>query len=225
MYEHICVPARVKRWSSNAAVTCQRRTRIRLSVRILRVWVAFGPTVYRYKGDVYDRVADADVRLRTDDQISALYLRKRNTDIVLQAPVWGRLPDVCSLPYLKAPRIGGRECVMWALLSSVRPSLALLPAKPHFADGRRHGARRFEPREALTVVDYGRFLLVGVARGAPLANAVTRKPTLSLVSLRLSADRGGATPHCRHDCTQAGFRMHVFSSLRTHSPAWGAPAR
>ena len=27
---------------------------------------------------MYDRVADTDVRLRTDDQISAIYLRKRN---------------------------------------------------------------------------------------------------------------------------------------------------
>ena len=44
----------------------------------LRVWVALGPTVYRFKGEVYDRVADTDVRLRTDDQISAIYLRKRN---------------------------------------------------------------------------------------------------------------------------------------------------
>ena len=44
----------------------------------LRVWVALGLTVYRFKDEVYDRVADTDVRLRTDDQISAIYLRKRN---------------------------------------------------------------------------------------------------------------------------------------------------
>ena len=37
-----------------------------------------GPSVYRFKGVVYDRVADVDVRLKGDDQISAMYIRKQN---------------------------------------------------------------------------------------------------------------------------------------------------
>lgn len=37
-----------------------------------------GPSVYRYKGVVYDRMADVDVRAKSDDQVSALYLRKQN---------------------------------------------------------------------------------------------------------------------------------------------------
>lgn len=46
---------------------------------VLDVWVPMGPSVYRYKGVVYDRMADVDVKVRSDDQISALYLRKQNT--------------------------------------------------------------------------------------------------------------------------------------------------
>lgn len=46
---------------------------------ILDVWVPMGPSVYRYKGIVYDRMADVDVKVKSDDQISALYLRKQNT--------------------------------------------------------------------------------------------------------------------------------------------------
>ncbi|MEC4296002.1 RNA-binding domain-containing protein [Adlercreutzia shanghongiae] len=46
--------------------------------QVIDVWVPMGPSVYRYKGEVYDRIADVDVRLKGDDQVSALYLRKQN---------------------------------------------------------------------------------------------------------------------------------------------------
>ena len=45
---------------------------------VIDVWVPMGPSVYRFKGAVYDRVADVDVKLKGDDQLSALYLRKQN---------------------------------------------------------------------------------------------------------------------------------------------------
>lgn len=45
---------------------------------VLRIWVPMGPAVYRYKGAVYDRLADVDVRITGDDQIASLYMRKRN---------------------------------------------------------------------------------------------------------------------------------------------------
>ena len=45
---------------------------------ILRIWVPFGPSVYRFKGEVYDRVGDVDVRLKSDAQISGLYIRKQD---------------------------------------------------------------------------------------------------------------------------------------------------
>ena len=45
---------------------------------VLRIWVPMGPAVYRYKGEVYDRLADVDVRIAGDDQIAGLYMRKRN---------------------------------------------------------------------------------------------------------------------------------------------------
>lgn len=38
---------------------------------VLRVWVPMGPNVYRFKGTVYDRVSDVDVRVRSDSQIHA----------------------------------------------------------------------------------------------------------------------------------------------------------
>lgn len=54
------------------AIECDGQT-------VIRVWVPMGPAVYSYKGTIYDRVADADVRIVGVDQIAALYLRKQNT--------------------------------------------------------------------------------------------------------------------------------------------------
>lgn len=45
---------------------------------VLRIWVPMGPAVYRYKGDVYDRMADVDIKITSDDQVAGLYMRKRN---------------------------------------------------------------------------------------------------------------------------------------------------
>ncbi|WP_101625405.1 RNA-binding domain-containing protein [Bifidobacterium imperatoris] len=45
---------------------------------ILRIWVPAGPSVYRYKNMIYDRRADADVRVCDDSQISLMYLRKQS---------------------------------------------------------------------------------------------------------------------------------------------------
>ena len=44
---------------------------------VIRVWVPMGPEIYRFKGEVFDRVADVDVRLTSDIQISSLAIRKR----------------------------------------------------------------------------------------------------------------------------------------------------
>lgn len=46
---------------------------------VIRVWVPMGPAVYSYKGTVYDRLADTDVRIGGVDQLSLMYLRKQNT--------------------------------------------------------------------------------------------------------------------------------------------------
>ena len=43
---------------------------------VIRVWVPAAHGVFRYKGAVYDRVADADVRLRSESQVLGVYLRK-----------------------------------------------------------------------------------------------------------------------------------------------------
>ncbi|MBW3091143.1 RNA-binding domain-containing protein [Bifidobacterium miconisargentati] len=45
---------------------------------VIRVWVPAGPSVYRYRNVVYDRRADADVKVRDDAQISLMYMRKQN---------------------------------------------------------------------------------------------------------------------------------------------------
>lgn len=39
---------------------------------------SYGPAVCRYKGDVYDRTADVDIKITSDDQVAGLYTRKRN---------------------------------------------------------------------------------------------------------------------------------------------------
>ncbi|PLS28890.1 RNA-binding domain-containing protein [Bifidobacterium parmae] len=52
-------------------IECDGRT-------VVRVWVAPSSSVVRFKGVVYDRVADADVRIDGDIQIGQMYLRKQN---------------------------------------------------------------------------------------------------------------------------------------------------
>ena len=44
---------------------------------VIRVWVPMGPSLYTFKGVVYDRVADADVRVRSDVQIASMMARKQ----------------------------------------------------------------------------------------------------------------------------------------------------
>lgn len=44
---------------------------------VIRVWVPMGPSLYTFKGVVYDRVADADVRVRGDAQITSMMARKQ----------------------------------------------------------------------------------------------------------------------------------------------------
>lgn len=45
---------------------------------VIRVWVPAGPAVYSWKGVIYDRVSDSDIKVRGDDQIALMYLRKQN---------------------------------------------------------------------------------------------------------------------------------------------------
>lgn len=45
---------------------------------VIRIWVPAIQGVYRFKGEIFDRVADSDIRLRSDAQITSLYLRKYN---------------------------------------------------------------------------------------------------------------------------------------------------
>lgn len=44
---------------------------------VIRVWVPMGPSLYTFKGGVYDRVADADVRVKSDAQIASMMARKQ----------------------------------------------------------------------------------------------------------------------------------------------------
>ncbi len=45
---------------------------------VIRLWVPISPYVLRYKGVVYDRVADVDVRISGAAPISAMYIRKQS---------------------------------------------------------------------------------------------------------------------------------------------------
>lgn len=47
---------------------------------VVRIWVPMSPDVHRYKGVVYDRIADADVKVSASSQISAMYIRKSNLE-------------------------------------------------------------------------------------------------------------------------------------------------
>ncbi|WP_165252550.1 RNA-binding domain-containing protein [Adlercreutzia sp. ZJ304] len=45
---------------------------------VIRIWVPMGPSVYRYKNVIYDRIADVDAKVTNDDQISLMYIRKKS---------------------------------------------------------------------------------------------------------------------------------------------------
>lgn len=45
---------------------------------VIKMWVPMGPSVYRFKGAVYDRLADADVRVTGDALVTAMGIRKQN---------------------------------------------------------------------------------------------------------------------------------------------------
>ena len=45
---------------------------------VIRVWVPMGPSLYTFKGVVYDRVADADVRVKSDARVTSMMARKRS---------------------------------------------------------------------------------------------------------------------------------------------------
>lgn len=44
---------------------------------VIRIWVPFDAIVHKYKGIVYDRAVDSDVKVETDTQLSAMYIRKQ----------------------------------------------------------------------------------------------------------------------------------------------------
>lgn len=46
-------------------------------MRVIRIWVPFDAIVHKYKGVVYDRAVDSDVKVETDTQLSAMYIRKQ----------------------------------------------------------------------------------------------------------------------------------------------------
>lgn len=44
---------------------------------VIRVWVPMGPSLYTFKGAVYDRLSDTDVRVRSDAQVASMIARKQ----------------------------------------------------------------------------------------------------------------------------------------------------
>lgn len=70
---------------------------------VIRVWVPMGPSVYRYKGVAYDRIADADVQVRGDAEVFALYLRKQNIYTERRVIPWVTKEDL-SLDVLQRAR-------------------------------------------------------------------------------------------------------------------------
>lgn len=45
---------------------------------VIRIWVPVDSAIHRFKGHVYDRIFDEDVKIVGETQIAALYLRKQN---------------------------------------------------------------------------------------------------------------------------------------------------
>ena len=44
---------------------------------VIRIWVPVSSIVHKFKGVVYDRSSDADIKIETDTQLAALYIRKQ----------------------------------------------------------------------------------------------------------------------------------------------------
>lgn len=62
--------------------------------KVLRLWVPMGPSVYHFKGVVYDRQAGVDIRLTSDAQISALAIRKQNLCTERRIYPWATTADL-----------------------------------------------------------------------------------------------------------------------------------
>lgn len=45
---------------------------------VIRVWVPMGPALYSFKGTIYDRAADVDVKVKTEAQHAATIIRKQS---------------------------------------------------------------------------------------------------------------------------------------------------
>lgn len=45
---------------------------------VIRVWVPMGPALYSFKGTIYDRAADVDVKVKTEAQHAAMIIRKQS---------------------------------------------------------------------------------------------------------------------------------------------------
>lgn len=86
---------------------------------VLRVWVPMGPSVYRFKGMVYDRMADVDVKLQNDAQITALALRKQGYYTERQVFPWVAKADLRLdlLPRVRAMAAATHPGHSWLQLS------------------------------------------------------------------------------------------------------------
>lgn len=45
---------------------------------LIRVWVPMGPSLYTFQGAVHDRMADVDMRVKSDAQIASMMARKQS---------------------------------------------------------------------------------------------------------------------------------------------------
>ena len=45
---------------------------------VIRIWVPPSPSMHQYKGKIYERIADADIAIQTETQLTALCIRKQS---------------------------------------------------------------------------------------------------------------------------------------------------
>lgn len=86
---------------------------------VIKIWVPMGPSVYRLKGQVYDRIADADVRICSDVQITALGMRKQNYYTERQVYPWISAGDLRANLIERARKMAARNRSghPWAMMS------------------------------------------------------------------------------------------------------------
>ena len=90
---------------------------------VIRVWVPMGSSLYSFKGAVYDRAADVDIKVKADAQRAAMIIRKQNfyTEKTVYPWVAEEDLDLGALSGVRREIRAARENYPWLSLDDEEP--------------------------------------------------------------------------------------------------------